>query len=96
MRRKINFKGRVQGVGFRWNSKDALKNYNVKGYVKNLPDGTVELLQGKEMRMSQLPWRRLRKECEDTGRVGVRRTYPESLIGRILQSNTRECSVYTQ
>jgi len=44
MRRKINFKGRVQGVGFRWNSKDTLKNYNVKGYVKNLPDGTVELL----------------------------------------------------
>mgnify|MGYP001430500567 CR=1 FL=1 len=44
MRRKINFKGRVQGVGFRWNTKDALQSFNVTGYVKNLSNGSVELL----------------------------------------------------
>ena len=44
MRRKINFKGRVQGVGFRWNTKEALQAFAVTGYVKNLSNGTVEIL----------------------------------------------------
>ena len=44
MRRKINFKGRVQGVGFRWNTKEALRSFTVSGYVKNLSNGTVEIL----------------------------------------------------
>ena len=44
MRRKINFKGRVQGVGFRWNTKEALHGFAVTGYVKNLSNGTVEIL----------------------------------------------------
>ena len=44
MRRKINFTGRVQGVGFRWHTKEAVRDIKVTGYVKNLSDGTVELL----------------------------------------------------
>lgn len=36
--------GRVQGVGFRWNTKEAVSNYKVTGYVKNLSDGRVEIL----------------------------------------------------
>ena len=44
MRRRTNFKGRVQGVGFRWNTEKAVKNFCVTGYVKNLPNGSVELL----------------------------------------------------
>ena len=44
MRRKINFKGRVQGVGFRWHTKEALNEFAVTGYVKNLSNGTVEIL----------------------------------------------------
>ena len=44
MRRRTNFKGRVQGVGFRWNTVKAVKNFYVTGYVKNLPNGSVELL----------------------------------------------------
>ena len=48
MRRKINFRGRVQGVGFRWNTKEAVHAFAVTGYVKNLSNGTVEiLLEGK-------------------------------------------------
>ena len=34
IRRKINFTGRVQGVGFRWNTKEAASDFNVTGYVK--------------------------------------------------------------
>ena len=44
IRRKINFIGRVQGVGFRWNTKEDVSDFNVTGYVKNLSDGSVELL----------------------------------------------------
>jgi acylphosphatase len=41
-KRTIRFKGNVQGVGFRYNTVRAAGGYDVTGYVKNLPDGTVE------------------------------------------------------
>ncbi|MEN8127934.1 MAG: acylphosphatase [Planctomycetota bacterium] len=45
--KQIIFKGRVQGVGFRYTTHRAASCYNLTGYVRNLPDGTVEaLLQG--------------------------------------------------
>ena len=33
--------GRVQGVGFRWFAQNCAKKYSIKGYVRNLTDGTV-------------------------------------------------------
>ncbi len=46
---RLIFEGRVQGVGFRWTTRNVATSYNVAGYVKNLPDGTVEVLaQGQE------------------------------------------------
>ena len=45
--RHIIFKGRVQGVGFRYTVHRVAGRYDLTGYVRNLPDGTVEaLLQG--------------------------------------------------
>ena len=41
--RRVIFEGRVQGVGFRYTTKDLAKGFEVCGTVKNLPDGTVEL-----------------------------------------------------
>jgi acylphosphatase len=38
------FGGHVQGVGFRWQATQVAKGYCVSGWVKNLPDGRVELL----------------------------------------------------
>ena len=40
----VIFKGRVQGVGFRWTARRIALGYDLTGYVKNLPDGTVEML----------------------------------------------------
>ncbi len=40
----ISFSGRVQGVGFRWTCRSIASRYNIKGWVKNLSDGRVELL----------------------------------------------------
>jgi acylphosphatase len=40
----VFFSGRVQGVGFRYTTRSIARRHPVTGYVKNLPDGRVELL----------------------------------------------------
>jgi acylphosphatase len=42
--RRFLISGRVQGVGFRWFTRDAAAREGVSGWVKNLPDGRVEAL----------------------------------------------------
>jgi acylphosphatase len=37
----IRVQGHVQGVGFRYAAKRAAEIYNVKGFVRNEPDGSV-------------------------------------------------------
>lgn len=41
--KRVIFEGRVQGVGFRYTTKDLARGFEVCGWVKNLPDGSVEL-----------------------------------------------------
>lgn len=46
--RRITYAGHVQGVGFRYTTQNLASGYDVLGYVKNLPDGQVELVvEGK-------------------------------------------------
>ncbi|HUG19623.1 MAG TPA: acylphosphatase [Planctomycetaceae bacterium] len=40
---KIIYSGRVQGVGFRWTTARIARQFVVRGTVRNLRDGTVEL-----------------------------------------------------
>lgn len=40
---KILITGRVQGVGFRWSAANEARNRDIKGFVKNLSDGSVYL-----------------------------------------------------
>lgn len=42
--KRVLFWGRVQGVGFRYTTRDVAGNYAVAGYVRNLPSGEVEVL----------------------------------------------------
>ena len=47
------FQGRVQGVGFRYCTRNIAINFNVTGFVRNLPDGRVELVaEGPECEVS--------------------------------------------
>jgi len=39
----VCFSGRVQGVGFRYQTLQVAKGYEVAGSVMNLPDGRVQL-----------------------------------------------------
>jgi acylphosphatase len=43
-RRDVCYSGRVQGVGFRYTVRELAGGFDVKGYVKNLPDGRVQLV----------------------------------------------------
>ena len=44
MRVQIIIQGLVQGVGYRFFAIDLARQYNVRGYVRNLPDGCVEVI----------------------------------------------------
>jgi acylphosphatase len=38
----VYISGDVQGVGFRWFTREEAMGYGLKGFVANLPDGRVE------------------------------------------------------
>ncbi|MFQ5605061.1 MAG: acylphosphatase [bacterium] len=46
---KLNVQGRVQGVGFRWFVVRQAEHLHLQGYVKNMFDGSVEVVaEGEE------------------------------------------------
>ena len=42
--REIHYSGRVQGVGFRYTVRSLASRMAVTGFVRNLPDGRVQLV----------------------------------------------------
>ena len=48
-------RGRVQGVGFRFFVREQAKALGIRGWVKNLPDGSVEVLaEGEDGQVKRL------------------------------------------
>jgi len=48
----IKIKGRVQGVGFRYSALHAAKQFGIKGYIRNMPDGSVYAeAEGSELQL---------------------------------------------
>jgi acylphosphatase len=54
-RRRVLYSGRVQGVGFRATCRWLARGFDIVGYVRNLPDGRVELvLEGEPGEIDRL------------------------------------------
>jgi acylphosphatase len=65
---QLTFHGEVQGVGFRYAFSRLAREHELAGWVRNLPDGTVEaLLQGERERIAVL----MRKVMLLSGRVRI-------------------------
>jgi acylphosphatase len=59
--RRFLVSGRVQGVGFRFHILEAARVENVQGWVRNLPDGSVEaLIEGDREAVTRME-RRIRR-----------------------------------
>lgn len=43
-RKTVYYSGHVQGVGFRYTTRAIAHRFDVTGYVRNLPDGRVQLV----------------------------------------------------
>lgn len=43
-RARIEITGIVQGVGFRWFAREKARRWGLAGWVRNRPDGSVEVL----------------------------------------------------
>jgi acylphosphatase len=55
IRVKLQIKGRVQGVGFRSSTSRIANRLNLKGWVRNLRDGSVEaVVEGDEEAINKL------------------------------------------
>ena len=71
---RLLVRGRVQGVGFRWFVREAARAAGVAGWVRNNPDGSVEIVaSGDAARLASL-------------RDAVRRGPPGSQVARLDES----------
>jgi acylphosphatase len=44
VRKRIQYRGRVQGVGFRYTAQQLAEGFPIAGHVRNLSNGDVELV----------------------------------------------------
>ena len=66
---RVLFSGMVQGVGFRFTSERIARHFAVTGFVRNLPDGKVELAaEGEEAVLQDF----LKAVCESAMRPFIR------------------------
>ncbi len=55
VRRRIIVRGRVQGVGFRYSTVHEARRLGLRGWARNAPDGSVEILvEGSPAAVEQL------------------------------------------
>lgn len=74
-----HYSGHVQGVGFRFTAQRVAAGYDVVGYVRNLPDGRVELwAQGTEAQVSRFLAEVARRMRENITGIEMRDCDPDT------------------
>lgn len=75
--------GRVQGVGYRYSCAAIAETHHVVGWVRNLPDGSVEaVIEGAADDVNAVvAWCRRGPRHADVSSVDVRAEAPEGLSG---------------
>ncbi len=76
-------RGRVQGVFFRHYTRQRAEELGLAGWVRNLPDGTVEVwAEGTEEQLSELTeWLKLGSPLAAVDAVKIDRPAPKGLTG---------------
>ena len=74
-RRRVLFEGRVQGVGFRYTAERISRRFEIRGFVRNLADGRVELVMDGEPSMLDSFLRAIHAELGD--KIQAYRVEPE-------------------
>ncbi len=71
VRATVRFHGRVQGVYFRAHCDERARTLGLTGYVRNLPDGTVEaVFEGdRELIEDCIEWNRNSQPAAEVSRV---------------------------
>ena len=82
-RARVVIRGRVQGVFFRAETRDRARSLGLRGWVRNVPDGTVEaVFEGERERIeSLLVWCRRGPALADVDDVEVHWESPEGEVG---------------
>ena len=82
-RRHVCVHGRVQGVGFRVATKRRATAHGVAGWVRNLPDGSVEaVFEGEAAEVERLlEWCARGPRGALVARLDVHEEPPEGLVG---------------
>jgi acylphosphatase len=78
----------VQGVFFRYETRNRATEADLAGWVRNLPDGRVEaVFEGEEEPVEQMvAWMRAGPRNAEVEDVEVRREEPEGLTGFEVRS----------
>ncbi len=80
---RVFISGQVQGVGFRYSTREAAIQRNVNGWVRNLSDGRVEaVLEGSQTDVeSMIEWCHQGPPAAKVQQVSVHPESPEGLQG---------------
>lgn len=63
---EVRFRGHVQGVGFRFTAAYIARDFDLDGFVRNLPDGSVEMVaEGARSELEQFVTRILHSQMRD-------------------------------
>jgi acylphosphatase len=77
-RKHVFVAGKVQGVGFRWSARSRANELGLTGWVRNLPDRSVELcFQGEQGAVDEMEdWCRAGPPCSRVTGITVTENAP--------------------